>query len=190
MAAEVLASALRLDLFRVDLRQVVSRHIDEAEKDLRRIFDAAEASGAILLFDEADALFGPRAEVKDRRDRYASLEISYLLQRMETYRGLAILTTNLKSAVDPAFLRRLRFVVDFPFPMLRSVGNSGGASFRRARRSRRSTMTGWRGSPSRAAPSAASPSMPPSWRPRLASRWAPTICWPPRVANTPSWRSR
>ncbi|RKK03691.1 AAA family ATPase [Pseudoroseomonas wenyumeiae] len=116
MAAEVLASALRLDLFRVDLRQVVSRHIDEAEKGLRRIFDAAEASGAILLFDEADALFGPRAEVKDRHDRYASLEISYLLQRMETYRGLAILTTNLKSAVDPAFLRRLRFVVDFPFP--------------------------------------------------------------------------
>lgn len=116
MAAEVLAGSLRLDLFRIDLSQVVSKYIGETEKNLRRIFEAAEASGAILLFDEADALFGKRSEVKDSHDRYANLEISYLLQRMEAYRGLAILTTNLKSALDPAFLRRLRFVVDFPFP--------------------------------------------------------------------------
>jgi vesicle-fusing ATPase len=116
MAAEVLAASLRLDLFRVDLSQVVSKYIGETEKNLRRIFEAAEASGAILLFDEADALFGKRSEVKDSHDRYANLEISYLLQRMEAYRGLAVLTTNLKNALDPAFLRRLRFVVDFPFP--------------------------------------------------------------------------
>lgn len=122
MAAEALAGSLRLDLFRVDLSQVVSKYIGETEKNLRRIFEAAEAGGAILLFDEADALFGKRSEVKDSHDRYANQEISYLLQRMEAYRGLAILTTNLKSALDPAFLRRLRFVVDFPFPdaMLRA----------------------------------------------------------------------
>ncbi|MCP5112701.1 MAG: ATP-binding protein, partial [bacterium] len=81
-----------------------------------RIFDAAERSGAILLFDEADALFGKRSEVKDSHDRYANIEVSYLLQRMEAYRGLAILTTNMKSALDQAFLRRIRFIVQFPFP--------------------------------------------------------------------------
>ena len=116
MAAEVLASELRLDLYRIDLSSVVSKYIGETEKNLRRVFDAAEAGGAILLFDEADALFGKRSEVKDSHDRYANLEVGYLLQRMEAYRGLAILTTNLRSALDPAFLRRLRFVVDFPFP--------------------------------------------------------------------------
>jgi ATPase family associated with various cellular activities (AAA)/Winged helix domain, variant len=116
MAAEVLADELRLDLYRIDLSSVVSKYIGETEKNLRRVFDAAEAGGAILLFDEADALFGKRSEVKDSHDRYANIEISYLLQRMETYRGLAILTTNMKSALDPAFLRRLRFVVPFPFP--------------------------------------------------------------------------
>ena len=115
-AAEVLAADLALDLYRVDLSQVVSKYIGETEKNLRRIFDAAEAGGAVLLFDEADALFGKRSEVKDSHDRYANIEVSYLLQRMETYRGLAILTTNLKSALDSAFLRRLRFVVQFPFP--------------------------------------------------------------------------
>jgi SpoVK/Ycf46/Vps4 family AAA+-type ATPase len=83
---------------------------------LRRVFDAAEYGGAILLFDEADALFGKRSEVKDARDRYANIEVSYLLQRMEAYPGLAILTTNLKSVIDPAFLRRIRFVTQFPFP--------------------------------------------------------------------------
>jgi hypothetical protein len=116
LAAEVIASELRLDLYRVDLSQVVSKYIGETEKNLRRVFAAAEGAGAVLLFDEADALFGKRTEVSDSHDRYANIEVSYLLQRMEAYRGLAILTTNFKSAIDNAFLRRLRFVVNFPFP--------------------------------------------------------------------------
>jgi SpoVK/Ycf46/Vps4 family AAA+-type ATPase len=116
MAAEVLARELRLDLFRIDLSAVVSKYIGETEKNLRRVFAAAERGGAVLLFDEADALFGRRTEVKDSHDRFANIEISYLLQRMEAYRGLAILTTNQRRAIDDAFLRRLRFVVEFPFP--------------------------------------------------------------------------
>ena len=116
MAAEVLAGDLELDLYRVDLSRVVSKYIGETEKNLRRVFDAAEEGGAVLLFDEADALFGKRGEVKDSHDRYANVEVSYLLQRMEEYRGLAILTTNMKDELDPAFMRRLRFVVRFPFP--------------------------------------------------------------------------
>jgi hypothetical protein len=116
MAAEVIANDLRLDLYRVDLSSVVSKYIGETEKNLRRIFDAAEQGGAVLLFDEADALFGKRSDVKDSHDRYANIEVSYLLQRMECYKGLAILTTNMRSALDTAFLRRLRFVVQFPFP--------------------------------------------------------------------------
>jgi ATP-dependent 26S proteasome regulatory subunit len=116
MAAEILAQALQLDIYRIDLSAVVSKYIGETEKNLRRIFDAAEQGGVILLFDEADALFGKRSEVKDAHDRHANIEVSYLLQRMEAYRGLAILTTNFKSALDTAFLRRIRFVVPFPFP--------------------------------------------------------------------------
>ena len=116
LAAEVLANELQLDLFRIDLSAVVSKYIGETEKNLRRLFDAAEDGGAILFFDEADALFGKRSEVKESHDRYANIEINYLLQRMEQYGGLAILATNMKSALDPAFMRRLRFVVDFPFP--------------------------------------------------------------------------
>ncbi|HZZ88123.1 MAG TPA: ATP-binding protein [Caulobacteraceae bacterium] len=116
MAAEVLARDLQLDLYRIDLSSVISKDIGETEKNLRRVFEGAEQSGAVLLFDEADALFGKRSEVKDSLDRYANIEVSYLLQQMEAYRGLAILTTNLKTALDPAFLRRLRFVVQFPFP--------------------------------------------------------------------------
>jgi SpoVK/Ycf46/Vps4 family AAA+-type ATPase len=116
MAAEILAGALELDLYRIDLAGVVSKFIGETEKNLRRVFDAAERSGAILFFDEADALFGTRTEVRDSHDRYANLEINYLLQRMEDYSGLAILATNRRSALDTAFLRRLRFVIDFPFP--------------------------------------------------------------------------
>jgi AAA+ superfamily predicted ATPase len=116
MAAEVLAGELCLDLYRIDLSQVVSKYIGETEKNLGRVFDAAEGGGTILLFDEADALFGKRSEVKDSHDRYANIEVSYLLQRMETYRGLAVLTTNNRGALDQAFLRRLRFVVQFPFP--------------------------------------------------------------------------
>ncbi len=116
MAAEVLAEDLQLDLYRIDLAAVVSKYIGETEKNLALVFDAAEDSGVILLFDEADALFGKRSEVKDSHDRHANIEVSYLLQRMEAYRGLAILTTNQKAALDPAFQRRLRFVVTFPFP--------------------------------------------------------------------------
>lgn len=115
-AAEVIAGELQLDLYRIDLSSVVSKYIGETEKNLRRVFDAAETGGAILLFDEADALFGKRSEVKDSHDRHANIEVSYLLQRMEAYRGLAILTTNIKGALDNAFLRRIRFVVQFPFP--------------------------------------------------------------------------
>jgi AAA+ superfamily predicted ATPase len=116
MAAEVIANELRLKLYRIDLSGVVSKYIGETEKNLRRLFDAAEDGGAILFFDEADALFGKRSEVKDSHDRYANIEINYLLQRMEAYNGLAILATNMKNALDKAFIRRLRFIVDFPFP--------------------------------------------------------------------------
>jgi hypothetical protein len=116
LAAEVLAHTLGLALYRIDLSAVISKYIGETEKNLRKVFDAAEDLGAILLFDEADALFGKRSEVKDSHDRYANIEVSYLLQRMEAYRGLAILTTNHKAALDTAFTRRLRFVVHFPFP--------------------------------------------------------------------------
>jgi SpoVK/Ycf46/Vps4 family AAA+-type ATPase len=118
LAAEILANHLALDLYRVDLAGVVSKYIGETEKNLKRVFDAAERSGAILFFDEADALFGKRTEVRDSHDRYANIEVDYLLQRMEDYRGLAILATNRKPSLDRAFLRRLRFVVDFPFPNL------------------------------------------------------------------------
>ena len=116
LAAEVIGNDLGLDVFRVDLSSVVSKYIGETEKNLRRVFDAAEHGSAVLLFDEADALFGKRTEVKDSHDRYANIEVSYLLQRMESYGGLAILTTNMRDALDEAFLRRLRFIVDFPFP--------------------------------------------------------------------------
>ena len=115
-AAEVLARALDLDLYRIDLSAVVSKYIGETERNLSRLFDAAERSGAILLFDEADSLFGKRSEVRDSHDRYANLEVSYLLQRIEAYSGLAILTTNFEKSLDTAFSRRLRFVVPFPLP--------------------------------------------------------------------------
>jgi hypothetical protein len=116
LAAEVLAGDLRLDLYRIDLSSVVSKYIGETEKNLKHLFDAAEEGGVILLFDEADALFGKRGEVKDSHDRYANIEVSYLLERMENYQGLAILTTNLRASLDKAFQRRLRFIIDFPFP--------------------------------------------------------------------------
>ncbi|WP_218082118.1 ATP-binding protein [Anthocerotibacter panamensis] len=116
LSAEVLAGELHLDLYRIDLSTIVSKYIGETEKNLSRIFDAAEAGGAILLFDEADALFGKRSEVKDSHDRHANIEVSYLLQRMEAYQGLAILTTNLKDNLDTAFMRRIRFTVRYPFP--------------------------------------------------------------------------
>ncbi len=116
LAAEVLANELNLDLYRIDLAAVVSKYIGETEKNLKIIFDAAEEGGVLLLFDEADALFGKRGDVKDSHDRYANIEVGYLLQRMESYAGLAILTTNLRASLDRAFQRRLRFTVTFPFP--------------------------------------------------------------------------
>jgi hypothetical protein len=116
LAAEVIASELELDLYRIDLAGVVSKYIGETERNLRRVFDAAEEGGALLMFDEADALFGKRSEVKDSHDRYANIEVNYLLARMEDYRGIAILATNMRHALDDAFLRRLRFIVPFPFP--------------------------------------------------------------------------
>jgi hypothetical protein len=116
MAAEILASDLQLDLFKVDLSAVVSKYIGETEKNLHRIFREAQSSNAILFFDEADALFGKRSEVKDSHDRYANIEIAYLLQRMEEYDGIVILATNLKKNLDEAFVRRMRFIVDFPLP--------------------------------------------------------------------------
>jgi len=116
MAAEILANHLQLNLYRIDLSAVVSKYIGETEKNLRRLFDAAEDGGAVLFFDEADALFGKRSEVRDSHDRYANIEVSYLLQRLEAYQGLAILATNMKSGLDEAFTRRLRFSVIFPKP--------------------------------------------------------------------------
>ena len=116
MAAEAIAGELELDLYRIDLATVVSKYIGETEKNLRQIFDAAELSGAVLLFDEADALFGKRSEVRDSHDRYANIEVGYLLQRMESYGGLALLTSNMRNALDPAFVRRLRFIINFPLP--------------------------------------------------------------------------
>ncbi|NHZ80791.1 AAA family ATPase [Massilia sp. CCM 8695] len=116
MAAEAIAAELGLPMYRIDLSQVVNKYIGETEKNLRRLFDAADASDLILFFDEADALFGKRSEVKDAHDRYANLEISYLLERMERFKGLAILATNRRKDLDEAFLRRLRFAVEFPLP--------------------------------------------------------------------------
>ncbi|MGD1873301.1 MAG: ATP-binding protein [Mastigocoleus sp.] len=116
MAAEILAQELKLDLYRIDLSAVVSKYIGETEKNLGKVFDAAETGGVILLFDEADALFGKRSEVKDSHDRHANMEVAYLLQRMEAYPGLSIMTTNLKGSIDQAFLRRIRFIVQFSFP--------------------------------------------------------------------------
>jgi SpoVK/Ycf46/Vps4 family AAA+-type ATPase len=116
MAAEVIAKELQLDLYQIDLSQVVSKYIGETEKNLHRIFAEAQSSNAILFFDEADALFGKRSEVKDAHDRYANIEIGYLLQKMEEYEGIAILATNLRQHLDEAFTRRMQFIVEFPFP--------------------------------------------------------------------------
>jgi hypothetical protein len=115
-AAQCLAHALGLNLYRIDLSQVVSKYIGETEKALARIFEEAEAGHGILLFDEADALFGKRSEVKDAHDRYANVEVAYLLQRMESFEGISVLTTNMRASLDAAFVRRLRFIVEFPVP--------------------------------------------------------------------------
>jgi AAA+ superfamily predicted ATPase len=115
-AAEIIARELQLDLYRVDLSQVVSKYIGETEKNLSKVFDSAETSGAVLLFDEADSMIGKRTDVKDSKDRYANQEVSYLLQRMEAYSGLAVMTTNLPNAIDSAFMRRIKFSVRFEYP--------------------------------------------------------------------------
>ncbi|MGB3676027.1 MAG: ATP-binding protein, partial [Candidatus Nanopelagicales bacterium] len=116
MAAEVIARAVGLDLFKVDLSSVISKYIGETEKNLEKIFTAAADANAILLFDEAEALFGKRSEIRDSHDRYANIEIAYLLQRMEQFDGVSILTTNLRQHLDDAFTRRLQYVIEFPFP--------------------------------------------------------------------------
>ncbi|TAL25800.1 MAG: ATP-binding protein [Aquabacterium sp.] len=116
MAAEVLAAELGLDLYKIDLASVISKYIGETEKNLGRVFDEAESSGAILFFDEADALFGRRSEVRDSHDRYANVEVGYLLQRLESFEGMTILATNFRKNMDEAFVRRLQFSLDFPFP--------------------------------------------------------------------------
>ena len=116
MSAEVVAGGLALDLYVVDLSTVVDKYIGETEKNLERIFRAAAGTNAVLLFDEADAVFGKRSDVKDSHDRYANVESAYLLQRMETFDGLAILATNLRANIDEAFTRRLDVIVDFPMP--------------------------------------------------------------------------
>ncbi len=116
MAAEAIADALEQDLYRIDLSAVVSKYIGETEKNLATAFDEAERAGAVLFFDEADALFGKRTEVRDAHDRYANLEVNYLLQRVETFTGLVVLASNREAALDEAFLRRLRFIVRFELP--------------------------------------------------------------------------
>jgi SpoVK/Ycf46/Vps4 family AAA+-type ATPase len=116
MAAGIIAAELGIDLYKIDLSTVVSKYIGETEKNLSRIFVEAETSNAILFFDESDALFGKRSEVRDSHDRYANVEIGYLLQRVEEYEGVAILATNLRKNMDEAFVRRLHFAVEFPFP--------------------------------------------------------------------------
>ena len=115
-AAEVIAGDLKRDLYRVDLNKIVSKYIGETEKNLNRLFNAAESASAVLFFDEAEALFGKRSEVKDSHDRYANLEISYLLQRLESFNGLIILATNNEEDTPEKFRRRIRFVIDFPPP--------------------------------------------------------------------------
>ncbi|BBJ38572.1 hypothetical protein SSPO_012900 [Streptomyces antimycoticus] len=116
MSAEVIAADLGLDLYTVDLATVIDKYVGETEKNLERIFTEAAGINGVLLFDEADAIFGKRSEVKDAHDRYANVESAYLLQRMETFDGLAILATNLRANLDDAFTRRLDLVVDFPLP--------------------------------------------------------------------------
>ncbi|ROP28335.1 ATPase family protein associated with various cellular activities (AAA) [Couchioplanes caeruleus] len=116
MAAQIVAGALGVDLLQVDLSKTISKYIGETERNLDGLFDAAESAGAVLLFDEADAIFGKRTEVQDAHDRYANVEVAYLLQRMESFRGLAVLTSNMRQGIDDAFVRRLRFVVEFPLP--------------------------------------------------------------------------
>ena len=159
MSAEVVAGDLGFDLYVIDLSTVVDKYIGETEKNLDRIFTEADRVNGVLLFDEADALFGKRSEVKDARDRYANVEVAYLLQRMERFDGLAILTTNLRANVDEAFPRRLDAIVDFPMPEEDAPAPALGAQPARGRAPRATTSTSTSspaGSSSRAATSATS----------------------------------
>jgi SpoVK/Ycf46/Vps4 family AAA+-type ATPase len=121
MAAKVLANDLELTLYRIDLSRIVNKYIGETEKNLQKVFDAAEDGGAVLFFDEAEALFGKRSEVKDNHDRYANIEVSYLLQRLENYNGLIILATNSEENIDPAFRRRIYFIIEIPTPRKKKI---------------------------------------------------------------------
>ena len=141
MSAEVVAGDLGLDLYTVNLATVVDKYVGETEKNLERIFTEADGVNAVLLFDEADALFGKRSEVRDANDRYANIEVAYLLQRMETFDGLAILATNLRANVDDAFARRLDMVVDFPAPDVASAASAVGPLPGTRRTPRRMTST-------------------------------------------------
>ena len=165
MAAEIIAGELALDLYKIDLSTVVSKFIGETEKNLSKIFTEAETSNAILFFDEADALFGKRSEVKDSHDRYANIEIGYLLQRIEEYEGVVILATNFRKNLDEAFVRRLQFVSSFRFRTKRTAGASGTSSGRGRRRGTLASISIlWRGaSRSRVATSATS-----RWRRRFS----------------------
>ena len=165
MAAQVLAAELGLELFRVDLATIVSKYIGETEKNLDRIFGAADGSNAILFFDEADALFGKRSEISDSHDRYANIEVAYLLQKMEGYAGAVILATNYRRNIDDAFVRRLDFVIDFPFPEAEDRKRIWRAAAARRRRRWPTTSTSTssrRSSSSRAARSATARCRPPS----------------------------
>ena len=130
MTAGVIAGDLGLDLYKIDLSGIVSKYIGETEKNLDRIFRAAQCSNAILFFDEADALFGKRSEVKDAHDRYANIEVAYLLQKIEEYEGVVILASNLSKNIDQAFSRRMHYVVEFPLPDEASASGYGAACFR------------------------------------------------------------
>jgi hypothetical protein len=172
LAAEVLAGALRLDLYRIDLSAVVSKYIGETEKNLRRIFDAAEVGGAILLFDEADALFGKRSEVKDSHDRYANIEVSYLLQRMESYRGLAVLTTNRKTRSTPPSCGASALWCSSPSPTRPCAARSGSVCSPRPCRARALRRASWPSSTCPAAISRILRSTRPSWPPPPTARCA------------------
>jgi ATPase family associated with various cellular activities (AAA) len=173
-SAEVVAGELGLDLYVIDLATVVDKYVGETEKNLDRIFAEADRVNGVLLFDEADALFGKRSEVRDAHDRYANVEVAYLLQRMELFEGLAVLTTNLRSNLDEAFARRLDSIVDFPMPEEGDRRRLWSATWPPACPAAAiSTSTSWHTPSScRAATSATSCSPPPTWPPTPADRSA------------------
>ena len=190
MSAEVIAGSLGLDLYVIDLSTIVDKYIGETEKNLDRVFTEADRVNGVLLFDEADAIFGKRSEVKDARDRYANVEVAYLLQRMEQFDGMAILTTNLRANVDEAFLRRLDAIVDFPLPEAddrRRLWERNLSGQRPDGRRHRPRLPRPRASRCRAATSGTSPWAPPSSPPRRDGRWAWRTSSARRPASTASW---